>query len=153
VRLCEEILLLFGNAHSDITFTLHSEQEKMWLDMDAGLMRQALTNLVKNAVEAIQDNPKVDTEKNITITLAEDDNYGIITVADSGRGLDGQDISKLTEPYVTTREKGTGLGLAIVKKIMDEHHASLSIQPNSPVGAKIIIKIRKKPLDQPPTNE
>ena len=60
-------------------------------------------------------------------------------IEDDGKGLPTDQRDRLTEPYVTTRDKGTGLGLAIVKKIMEEHGGSLELQDRSPRGARVAL--------------
>jgi two-component system nitrogen regulation sensor histidine kinase NtrY len=71
------------------------------------------------------------------VRLRETDQFCVIEVQDNGRGLPSELPGRLTEPYVTTREKGTGLGLAIVKKIMEEHGGSLVMRNREAGGASI----------------
>jgi two-component system nitrogen regulation sensor histidine kinase NtrY len=91
---------------------------------DRRQLGQALSNVVKNAVEAIEAR-KSRGEHNlagdkIDLKIREDDGHLISDVTDTGGGLP-EDRERLTEPYMTTRVRGTGLGLAIVKKIVEEH--------------------------------
>jgi len=91
---------------------------------DRRQLGQALSNVVKNAVEAIEAR-KSRGEHNLAgdkvdLKIREDDGHLIIDVTDTGVGLP-EDRERLTEPYMTTRVRGTGLGLAIVKKIVEEH--------------------------------
>ncbi|MEZ5901689.1 MAG: ATP-binding protein [Alphaproteobacteria bacterium] len=98
-------------------------------------MRQAVTNLIQNALDSIQT--KISKEESfrgqLSIIFHRDisknkENHLFIVLNDNGLGLpEGQDPSKLSEPYVTHRERGTGLGLAIVKKIMQDHEGQLVI--------------------------
>ena len=91
------------------------------------MIGQALTNLLKNAGEAIaarrQDEP--DLVGRMTAKLVLSPEALSFEIEDNGIGLPIKDRARLTEPYVTTREKGTGLGLAIVKKVMEEHGGEL----------------------------
>lgn len=110
---------------------------------DAGQLGQALTNLVKNAVEAIEGRDKTDAPPgHVTVSLREytDPRRGrpriLVTVQDNGKGLPA-DKGRLTEPYVTTRAKGTGLGLAIVKKIVEDHGGDLILEDAPEGGARI----------------
>lgn len=128
----EEVFTLNKQAQSDVEFNFISNIEdarKIIVPYDAQQIRQSVTNLVKNAVEAMQDaNIK---NKAITFILAEEKNRVIIGIADNGPGLpDNVENDKLSEPYVTHKEKGTGLGLAIVKKIVEDHHGDLMFNPN-----------------------
>jgi two-component system, NtrC family, nitrogen regulation sensor histidine kinase NtrY len=100
--------------------------------LDRSLLSRCLTNLVKNAAEAIQavqeapDCPmgyKGRIETNVKVQ----GQRVIIDVIDNGMGLAKQNRSKLLEPYVTTKAKGTGLGLAIVQKIVEQHGGALTL--------------------------
>jgi two-component system nitrogen regulation sensor histidine kinase NtrY len=99
------------------------------MDLDATMISQALTNLIKNGGEAIEtykekQNGDIVPELRISLELADD--HVILRIADNGIGLP-PDRARLFEPYVTTREKGTGLGLPIVKKIIEEHGGTLAL--------------------------
>ena len=85
---------------------------------------QALTNIVKNAVEAVEEADA--SEGSITMTLSQAVDRVTIAVADTGVGLP-LERDRIVEPYMTTRARGTGLGLAIVKKIMEDHGGRLSL--------------------------
>ncbi|SNX73710.1 two-component system nitrogen regulation sensor histidine kinase NtrY [Cereibacter ovatus] len=107
------------------------------VDVDATMIGQALTNLIKNAGEAIEARaPTAPSgwQPEIRVSLATDDEQALIRIADNGTGLP-QDRTRLFEPYVTTREKGTGLGLPIVKKIIEEHGGSLTLTDAEPFAA------------------
>lgn len=101
---------------------------------DESQITRALGNLIKNAEEAME--PEIVTGGRleqggiIYVTLeAKDDSY-IITIQDTGSGFPSSIMDRLTEPYVTTRNKGTGLGLAIVKKIIEDHNGRLELENN-----------------------
>ncbi len=100
-------------------------------ELDETMIGQALTNLIKNAGEAIESlqekgEAPAGHRATIRVTLAREGDAGIVTISDNGIGLP-DDRSRLFEPYVTTREKGTGLGLPIVKKIIEEHGGTLQL--------------------------
>ena len=107
-------------------------------DLDATMIGQALTNLIKNAGEAIEGRegkglpPGFVPEIRIALTVA--GQTARITITDNGVGLPA-DRARLFEPYVTTREKGTGLGLPIVRKIVEEHGGTLALEDAEPFGA------------------
>ena len=107
-------------------------------DVDGTMIGQALTNLIKNAGEAIESlqekDPPEDFGPEIRVKLAVEDQIARITIADNGIGLPA-DRARLFEPYVTTRAKGTGLGLPIVKKIIEEHSGTLVLEDAAPFGA------------------
>ncbi|RAK52983.1 sensor histidine kinase NtrY-like [Phenylobacterium deserti] len=105
------------------------EPEDLTLLADGRMLAQALTNLLKNAAEAIESRrsaaPRPDGR--IVARLVSDESGVAFEVEDNGVGLPAKDRDRLTEPYVTTREKGTGLGLAIVKRIMEDHGGELEL--------------------------
>jgi two-component system, NtrC family, nitrogen regulation sensor histidine kinase NtrY len=92
------------------------------------LISQALTNLLKNAVEAINGIPSGDRGKGRILTrVTVFDEIAVIDITDNGAGLPKESRDRLLEPYVTTRDKGTGLGLAIVAKIFEDHGGSIEL--------------------------
>jgi two-component system nitrogen regulation sensor histidine kinase NtrY len=100
---------------------------------DRQQLARALTNLLKNAAEAVMARIERDAggaspaAGEITIAIADDDQAVTVTITDNGIGLPLESRTRLTEPYVTTRARGTGLGLAIVKKIIEDHGGSLEL--------------------------
>ncbi|WP_281982651.1 sensor histidine kinase NtrY-like [Thalassorhabdomicrobium marinisediminis] len=113
-----------------VTFKTDIPAFEVWADLDSTMMSQALTNLIKNAGEAIETYSELHPEANVVpevrIAMEMEQTQVRIRVADNGIGLP-EDRAKLFEPYVTTRDKGTGLGLPIVKKIIDEHGGTLTL--------------------------
>ena len=100
------------------------------MDLDATMIGQALTNLIKNAGEAIESLQQKGAPEGhvpeIRVALSASAEVAVIRISDNGIGLP-PDRARLFEPYVTTREKGTGLGLSIVKKIIEEHGGTLAL--------------------------
>jgi two-component system nitrogen regulation sensor histidine kinase NtrY len=106
----------------DIDIDVEIAENPMPARFDRRLVSQALTNLIKNAGEAIAAVPPEELGKGaIHVYAARDGDDVVIDVVDNGIGLPKENRSRLLEPYVTTREKGTGLGLAIVGRIIEEH--------------------------------
>ncbi|MBT8412080.1 MAG: PAS domain-containing sensor histidine kinase [Octadecabacter sp.] len=128
--LVRDAVTLQEAGQPDVTFDLTLPNIESWADLDSTMISQALTNLIKNAGEAIETlrekHPEVDVDPLVRVALEVDDATAIITIADNGIGLP-EDRAKLFEPYVTTRDKGTGLGLPIVKKIIEEHGGTLTL--------------------------
>jgi two-component system nitrogen regulation sensor histidine kinase NtrY len=123
-----EAVFLQEVGNPDIRFRLDLPERPVTALIDHRLVTQALTNIVKNATEAIEGAERLDGEGGlITVAVREQAGDAIIDVEDNGKGLPGEDRERLLEPYMTTREKGTGLGLAIVRKIMEEHGGSISL--------------------------
>jgi two-component system nitrogen regulation sensor histidine kinase NtrY len=124
VEVARQALFLHEVAHPDIRFTLEAPEPAPTLVCDRRLLGQALTNIVKNAVEAIQQRREEGGGEGradqVALVIREEGKRLEIHVWDTGIGLPA-DRRRLTEPYMTTRAKGTGLGLAIVKKIVEDH--------------------------------
>ena len=95
---------------------------------DRRLISQALTNIIKNAAEAIAAVPTSEFGRGrIRVSAFRDGGDIVIDVIDNGIGLPKENRSRLLEPYVTTREKGTGLGLAIVGRILEDHGGRIEL--------------------------
>jgi len=142
-RICREALFLQQQAHRNIRFESHLPEDGVKAECDGGLLNQALTNLVQNAVDAIEGREERKEEPGwISLTLSESGNNASITVEDNGRGLPVKERDRLTEPYVTTRTKGTGLGLAIVSRIVEQHGGSIRLADRSEgPGASVTITL------------
>ncbi len=127
--LVREALILQKASDETIRFETNFPEEPVMLPLDRRLVNQAITNLVKNARESIEtrllSDPSVPGE--IHVSIQQSKNKVLVAVADNGIGLPDENRSRLTEPYMTTREKGTGLGLAIVTRIMEEHSGRLNL--------------------------
>jgi two-component system nitrogen regulation sensor histidine kinase NtrY len=120
-------LMRVGNADIDIDAEI--AEDPMPARFDRRLLSQALTNLIKNATEAIAAVPTEELGKGaIHIFAAREGEDIVIDIVDNGIGLPKEKRSRLLEPYVTTREKGTGLGLAIVGRIIEEHGGSIELR-------------------------
>lgn len=138
----------------DVDFQLNMPNTPIDIPCDRRLIAQALTNILKNALESIeavhQKTPEQDVPSDWTgwigISLEEDgDNLSLI-VRDNGKGLPVAERLKLMEPYVTTRVKGTGLGLAIVKKILEDHGADIALTDDESGGAVVAITFSRDAL-------
>jgi two-component system nitrogen regulation sensor histidine kinase NtrY len=125
----KESLVLQRASFSDVDFVLEIPEEPVVFAFDRRLVTQAVTNLVKNAREAIEtrQEKQADPPARIVVAVWREGDRAFIDVTDNGIGLPKADRARLTEPYMTTREKGTGLGLAIVKRIMEEHGGELQL--------------------------
>ncbi|MEL7281972.1 MAG: ATP-binding protein, partial [Pseudomonadota bacterium] len=146
--LLREAVLLQEAGQPDVDFATAFHEGDIWAEVDATMISQALTNLIKNAGEAIESLQEKGAPEGhrpkIKVTSRVAGEEAVIEISDNGIGLP-EDRSRLFEPYVTTREKGTGLGLPIVKKIIEEHGGTLSLEDAEPFedgahpGAKAII--------------
>jgi len=124
-----QVVFLMRVGHPDIDFEVELPAEAMPARFDRRLISQALTNIVKNAIEAIGAVPAADLGRgHIKVSARRDGKDVVIDVIDNGIGLPKENRARLLEPYVTTRDKGTGLGLAIVGRILEEHGGRLELR-------------------------
>ncbi|MCR4377338.1 MAG: PAS domain-containing sensor histidine kinase [Rhodospirillales bacterium] len=142
--LCRQAVFLEKNRDTSISVQSELPDGDILINCDAQQISRALTNLLKNATESVEErlgktNDEGGGEGNAgwirLRLLAPDGKNGLgkaggalITIEDNGTGLPEADLGRLTEPYVSTRERGTGLGLAIVKKIMEDHGGELILE-------------------------
>ena len=135
VRLLRDALTLQESGQPNVRFVADIPEGPVLLDLDATMISQALTNLIKNAGEAIESLQEKGAPAGlipeIRIQMLVEDGDSLIRISDNGTGLP-PDRARLFEPYVTTREKGTGLGLPIVKKIIEEHGGTLALLDAEP---------------------
>jgi two-component system nitrogen regulation sensor histidine kinase NtrY len=128
-EIARQALFLHEVAHPGLTFVLDPPEGEFRMICDRRQLAQALTNVVKNGVEAIEGRKNRGEHSlagdRVELRLHEEDSHLIIDVLDTGVGLP-EDRERLTEPYMTTRVRGTGLGLAIVKKIVEEHMGEIA---------------------------
>ena len=129
-----EAVFLIGVAHPEIEFRVDLPEQPLMGRFDARLMGQALTNIVKNATEAITAVPAEGRGKGrIVVSGRTVGDQIIVDVIDNGIGFPAEQRHRLLEPYMTTREKGTGLGLAIVTKIIEDHAGRVELLDASDV--------------------
>ena len=138
VDIARQALFLHEVAHPGIKFTLNVPEEPPLMVCDRRQLGQALTNIVKNAVEAIDQLPEDEAlDAIVAMTISQSPDGPIcIEIADSGVGLPPE-RERLIEPYMTTRARGTGLGLAIVDKIVEEHLGTMAFS-DRPSGGTIV---------------
>ena len=150
--LVSSIITLQRAGQPTVSINFSIPDNPIVLSIDATLINQAITNILKNAGEAIETrkskHARLKAEGIINVQIKENAEIIEIKISDNGIGLP-QDRSRLFEPYVTTREKGTGLGLAIVKKIVEEHGGVLKLEDSAPfengniIGALVSIDLPK----------
>jgi two-component system nitrogen regulation sensor histidine kinase NtrY len=141
---------------ADTEVELAEPAPKASLVCDAQMIGQALTNVLKNAGEAVNARRAADptVRGRIQARLLLDDDTLTFEVEDNGVGLPAKDRDRLTEPYVTTREKGTGLGLAIVKRILEDHGGTLVLTDAARLpGARAVLSLPRLKVVRPATSE
>ena len=130
-EIVREAVFLFQVSRPEIKFELDLPDKPVIALADRRLLTQAVTNLVKNASEAIDTAVEADPARagsgHIVAKVHTKGDRLQITVVDNGCGLPKENRERLVEPYMTTREKGTGLGLAIVQRITEQHGGTLTL--------------------------
>ena len=145
VDLARQALFLQEVARSDIAYSFAAEGEIDHIACDRHQFGQAMTNVLKNASEAIDARVKDTPERGrIAVRMRQEADTVIISVTDNGIGLP-QDRERITEPYMTTRDKGTGLGLAIVKKIIEEHGGDMGFAVAEGGGTRVTMRFALDP--------
>ena len=123
-----QAVFLMRVGHPDIDIQAEIKEEPMRAQFDRRLISQALTNIIKNATEAIEAVPPEQLGRGrIDVIAAREGDDIVIDVIDNGIGLPKVSRARLLEPYVTTREKGTGLGLAIVGHVLEDHGGRIEL--------------------------
>ena len=152
VDLARQALFLQEVARGDIAFSFAATGHIERIGCDRHQFGQAMTNVLKNATEAIDTKVKSaphDYRGKIAVTMRDERNEEcdgvVITITDNGIGLP-QDRERITEPYVTTRDRGTGLGLAIVKKIIEEHGGTMIFAAAEGGGTRVTMHFARDPL-------
>ncbi len=153
VALLRGTALLQESGQPDVSFDIELPDTEVSASLDGTMISQALTNLIKNAGEAIEsltergDAPEGHVPT-IRVAMSIDEGMAEIRIIDNGVGLP-EDRARLFEPYVTTRDKGTGLGLPIVKKIIEEHGGTLSLEdaPAPVTGQRGAMALVRLPVD------
>ena len=142
---------VFGSRLSlpDTDITLNTSSESITLSGDERLLSQALTNLIKNAGEAIdrlEEPPEYGGQIAVSATI--EDHAVVVEIEDNGPGFPIENRNQFLEPYFTTREQGVGLGLAIVNRIVEDHGGQLTLldRADGTHGARISIRL---PLSGP----
>ena len=122
----EEAYLLYFNTRKDIKLNLIKPENDIYFHFDTLQISRCFSNLIKNAIEAVEKIPNPAVE----VLMATDAKNIKIEIKDNGVGIDEKMLSKIFEPYFTTKTKGTGLGLSIVKRIIEDHGGKIKIEKN-----------------------
>ncbi len=126
---------LFEWSQAGVDIDVHITDEPIEVRADPNQLRQALLNLIKNAIEA---SPRGST---VTVSVAVDAEQASVEIADEGPGIDAEQRHNIFEPFFTTKSNGTGLGLAMTQQIVEEHHGHIRVQASEGHGATFVIRL------------
>lgn len=153
-EIAKQNLFMLRMAHPDFEFPFGTQgagpDERVEAAFDVRLFSQALTNILKNAVEAVQAVPEevltADGGKGrVGLRILVEDEFAVVEVTDNGKGFPAEGRQRLLEPYMTTREGGTGLGLAIVSKVLEEHGGGIELNDNPDGrGGQVRLKVPRE---------
>jgi hypothetical protein len=135
----ESTLAMFNERLDNIRVRTFLAPELPNVMADTEAIKRALANLLDNAAEAMQD--AMFREIQISTALVASRDVVEITVADTGHGVTRELKERLFLPYFSTKKRGTGLGLAIVNRIVEDHHGSIRVEENQPVGARFVVEL------------
>ena len=134
-----EALAVFGGRLEGIEVRTELALNLPAIRADGELLRRVIVNLIDNAAESMEGSSV--KELLLRTRLNSDRETIEIIVSDSGHGISPEDKDKLFLPHFSTKDRGTGLGLAIASRIMAEHHGSIRVEDNSPIGARFILQL------------
>jgi two-component system nitrogen regulation sensor histidine kinase NtrY len=135
----ENTLAMFNGRLDDIRVRTVLAPDLPPVMADAEGIKRALANLVDNAAEAMQDSFLREIEICTSLVVSRDAIE--VSVADTGHGVTQELKERLFLPYFSTKKRGTGLGLAIVSRIIEDHHGSIRVEENQPVGARFVVEL------------
>lgn len=122
-----------------IAFSAQSQPEEIYLNADRRLVEQVLINLIKNAVEALEEDHTQQPQIKVSTTL-DADNHILIAIADNGPGIDADALERIFIPFFTTKKQGSGIGLSLSRQIMRAHQGNLTVDSQPGSGTKFILK-------------
>ncbi len=140
-KLVHEVVDLYRAQDRNVEIVVTSDPTMPLIDADIGRVRQILHNLIRNAIEALENTKDGRIDVHVSAAEIEGVEVAQIRVEDNGPGFQTGAVSQVFDPYVTTKPKGTGLGLAIVKKLVEEHMGSIRAENRKGGGAKISIRL------------
>ena len=145
VNIIDDNLKLLKTLDENIEIDLISKKKEIFYRSDNEQLSRVFFNLIKNAIESVQEKclEITNTKGKISIEINDYDDYIEFTIKDNGKGFKNlENIKKILNPYFTTKKKGTGLGLAIVNKIINDHNGSIKFS-NLNDGAKVTVEFLK----------
>jgi two-component system nitrogen regulation sensor histidine kinase NtrY len=135
----DSVIQLYADPHRNIAFRVDIPSDLPELLLDQEQMKRVFINLVKNAIEVMDDGGTI----RVTARAVKDGAVQV-EVVDDGPGISAEDLSRIFEPYFSRKKKGGGLGLAIVERIVADHNGSIHAEQNQPHGARFVMELPVK---------
>ena len=133
--------LKYEIENNNINIEIKFDRDNLIMRIDERYIKQSLINIIQNAIDSILEKNEKNYKKEIQIKLKTVDNFVLITIKDNGMGIKEELLSKIFEPYFTTKRHGTGLGLTNVARIIEAHNGNINIESEYTKGTKVIIKL------------
>ncbi|MDX9714355.1 MAG: ATP-binding protein [Dissulfurispiraceae bacterium] len=138
-ELSSEFAEMLETKSVEMVFFTQLSPEQGIISMDKGLMRQALINVFLNAMQAMPDGGR------LTVSTSRDDNNNfVISIKDTGTGMDEDTVSKIFEPFYSTKDRGTGLGMSITQSVVEAHSGSIKVKSEPGAGTDLTITLPQK---------
>jgi two-component system nitrogen regulation sensor histidine kinase NtrY len=137
--LLEEVVALFRNSHTQISWELDLNGDLPVVTCDRGAMKRVFINLLTNASEVLEN--EIEPRVVVSARHLADSSMVRIRVSDNGPGFESEEPNRLFEPYFSKKKGNTGLGLTIVKSIVSDHQGQLQVQPNTPKGTTFVVDL------------
>jgi nitrogen fixation/metabolism regulation signal transduction histidine kinase len=141
-QVAREVGALYSEVREDLDVVVDTPTHEIRALVDPVALRQALVNLMDNAVDAVQGRGA------ITVSLRSEGDEVVLEVEDTGVGLPTEDTETLVQPFFSTKGRGSGMGLALVHRIVTEHGGTLELQNRQPTGAAVTIRLPQALLDE-----
>lgn len=138
-EIMDELNRLYQSQAQELGVHFKVESEVVTFQADRQYLKQAVSNLIKNALEASQ------TEGTVTVGLARDASDVVIEVSDRGSGMEPEEITRIFDLYYSSKDMGTGVGLALTHKIIADHHGSIEVESTPGKGSCFKLRIPVKP--------
>ncbi|MGA9754404.1 MAG: ATP-binding protein, partial [Desulfobaccales bacterium] len=142
-QVIQEVVALMEDAIQEkgVSLVARLDPDLPPIEADPNQLKQVLLNLLKNALEATEDQGK------ILISSGARDSQVWFEVQDTGRGMGEDVLEKIFHPFYTTKDKGTGLGLAVINKIVTDHHGTISVDSVAGSGSTFTVRLPQKGPD------
>lgn len=133
--------LKYEIENNNINMEIKFDRDNLIMRIDERYIKQSLINIIQNAIDSILEKSEKKYKKEIQIKLKTVDNFALIIIKDNGIGIKEELLTKIFEPYFTTKRHGTGLGLTNVARIIEAHNGNINIESEYGKGTKVIIKL------------